>query len=84
MASLEFGIGTENFVDIMFLASNRNEYGGGGVKGRRRVRLTTCHIHVPIVLKSGSLNLLESSGLAPLPLPVTATDATTYKYQQTI
>jgi hypothetical protein len=31
-------------------------------KGGRCVGMTTCHIHVPIVLKSGSPNLLEPSG----------------------
>jgi hypothetical protein len=31
-------------------------------KGGRYVGLTTFHVHVPIVLKSGSLNLLEPSG----------------------
>jgi hypothetical protein len=42
-------------------ASSRNkyqEYFLGG-KGGRCVGLTTCHLHVPIVLKSGSLDLLE-------------------------
>jgi hypothetical protein len=38
--------------------------GGGGVKGGRCVGLTTLHHHVSIVLKSGSLKLLESSGPA--------------------
>jgi hypothetical protein len=33
-----------------------------GAKGGRCVRLTTHHLHVPIILKSGSLNLLEISG----------------------
>jgi hypothetical protein len=31
-------------------------------KGGRCIGLTNCHLHVPIVLKSGSLNLLEHSG----------------------
>src|SRR5215510_8922910 len=31
-------------------------------KGGRCVGLTPCHLHVPIVLKSGSLKLLEPSG----------------------
>jgi len=31
-------------------------------KGSQCVRLTTHHIHVPNVMKSGSLNLLEPSG----------------------
>ena len=63
MVSLEF------FIDIILLAalwplgvdsaSNRNEYQEYflGVKSGRCVGL-----HVPIVLKSGSLNLLEHSG----------------------
>jgi hypothetical protein len=38
----------------------RNSLGG---KGGRCVELTTYHLHVPIVLKSGSLNLQETSGL---------------------
>ena len=45
-------------------ASNRNryqEYFLGGLGGRC-VRLTIYHLHVPSVLKSGSLNLLEPSG----------------------
>jgi len=33
-----------------------------GVKGSWCVGLTTYHLHVPIVLKYGSLNLLEPSG----------------------
>jgi len=50
-----------------------------GGKGGRCVGLTTKRTHVPIVLKSGSLNLLEPSGPVqactgitlrlPLPLP---------------
>jgi hypothetical protein len=47
-------------------------------KGGRCVGLTTLHFHVPIVLKSGCLNLLEPSGTVqacngialPLPLPL--------------
>jgi hypothetical protein len=46
-------------------------------KGSRCVRLTTYHLHVPIVKKSGALNLLEPRGPVqacngidlPLPLP---------------
>jgi len=34
-----------------------------GSKGGRCIELTTLRLHVPIVLKSGSLNLLESYGL---------------------
>jgi len=33
-----------------------------GCKGGRCVRLTTYHLHVPIVKKSGGLNLLEPCG----------------------
>jgi len=33
-----------------------------GGKGGRCVRLTTYHIHVPVVKKSGGLNLLEPCG----------------------
>jgi hypothetical protein len=45
-------------------ASNRNEYQEYflGGKGGRCVGLTTYHLHVTIVLKSGSLNLLQPSG----------------------
>jgi hypothetical protein len=42
-------------------ASNRNEMFSGG-KGGRCVALKPYHLHVPFVLKSGSLNLLETSG----------------------
>jgi hypothetical protein len=46
-------------------ASNRNEYQEKflGGKGDRCVGLTTYNLHVPIVLKYGSLKLLEPSGL---------------------
>jgi hypothetical protein len=40
--------------------STRNISWGG--KGGRCVGLTTLHLHVPIVLKFASLNLLEPSG----------------------
>ena len=41
----------------------KNEYQvNPGGKGGRCVRLTTYHIHVPIVKKSGGLNLLEPCG----------------------
>ena len=45
-------------------ASNRIEYQGYllGGKGGWCLRLTTLPFHVPIVLKSGSFNLLEPSG----------------------
>jgi len=33
-----------------------------GGKGGRCIGLTTLHLHVPIGMKSGSLNLLEPSG----------------------
>jgi hypothetical protein len=35
---------------------------GTGGKGNRCVGLQPHHLHVPIVLKSGSLNILEPSG----------------------
>jgi hypothetical protein len=53
--------------------STRNISWGG--KSGRCVRLTTFHLHLPIVWKSGSLNLLETSGTVQacigifLPLP---------------
>jgi len=60
-------------------ASNRNEYQeyfvGGEVKAAGAYGWQPYHLHVPIVLKSGSLNLLEPSGLVQacngiaLPLP---------------
>jgi len=72
MVSLEF------FIDITLpaalrygpegdSASNRNEYkehflGGRGGKGGRCVELKPHYLHVLIVLKSGSLNLLKDSG----------------------
>jgi len=45
-------------------AFNRNEYQGvfPGGKDSRCVGLTTLPIHVPTVLKSGSLNFLEPFG----------------------
>ena len=45
-------------------ASNRNEYQEYilGVKAAGVYSWETYHFHVPIVLKSGSLNLLEPSG----------------------
>jgi hypothetical protein len=45
-------------------ASNRNEYQEYflGGKGGRCLRVTALHLHVPTVLKSGNLNLLETSG----------------------
>jgi hypothetical protein len=45
-------------------ASNRNEYQEYflGVKAADAYGWQPCHLHVPTVLKSGSLNLLESSG----------------------
>ena len=61
-------------------ASNSNEYQEYflGVKSAGVWGWQTYHFHVPIVLKSGSLNLLEPSGPAqdcngialPLPLPI--------------
>jgi len=46
-------------------ASNKNEYQEYflGVKAAGAYSSQTYHLHVPIVLKSGSLNLLEPSGL---------------------
>jgi len=46
------------------LPSNRNEYQEYFLrsKGGRCVGLTTLRLHVPIVLKSGSLNFLVPSG----------------------
>jgi hypothetical protein len=45
-------------------ASNRNEYPEWflGVKAAGAQGWQPCHLHVPIVMKSGSLNLLEPSG----------------------
>jgi hypothetical protein len=45
-------------------ASNRNEYQECflGVKAAGAQGWQPCHLHVPIVMKSGSLNLLEPSG----------------------
>jgi hypothetical protein len=51
------------------------EYFLGGKRGRC-VWLTTCHIHVPIVQKSGSLNLLEPCG------PVQACNGTALPFTQ--
>ena len=62
-------------------ASNRNEYQEYflGVKAAGAEGCQPYYLHVPIVLKSGSLNLLELSGpvqacngiALPLPLPFT-------------
>jgi hypothetical protein len=44
--------------------ASKNEYQDNPWgKGGRRVRLTTYYLHVPIVKKSGGLNLLECRGL---------------------
>ena len=44
-------------------SDSKSEYQDNpGGKGGRCVRLTTYHLHVPIVKKSGGLNLLESCG----------------------
>jgi hypothetical protein len=59
MVSLEF------FIDMNLpAASNRNEYQEYflGEKAAGALGSQPCHLHVPIVLKSGSLNLLEPSG----------------------
>jgi hypothetical protein len=61
-------------------SSKRNEYQGYflGGKGGRYLGLITYHLHVPIVMKLGSLNLLEYLGPVQacigiaLPLTVTA------------
>jgi len=84
MVSLEF------FIDIILpagydpevdSASNRNEYQEYflGVKAADAYGWQPYHLHVPIILKSESLSLLEPSGPAqvcngialPLPLPYT-------------
>ena len=45
-------------------SASKNEYHvNPGGKGGRCVRLTTYHLHAPIVKKSGGLKLLESCGL---------------------
>jgi hypothetical protein len=45
-------------------SASKNEYQDNpGGKGGRCVRLTTYHFHVPIVKKSGDLNLLEACRL---------------------
>jgi len=44
-------------------SASKNEYQDNpGGKGGRCVRLKTYHLHVPIVKKSGGLNLLEPCG----------------------
>ena len=44
-------------------SASKNEYQDNpGGKGGRCVRLTTYHLHVPIVKKSGGLKLLEACG----------------------
>ena len=56
-----------SYNDCVIPALNRNEYqeyflGGSWGKADRCVGMTTFHLRVPICLRSGSLNLLESSG----------------------
>ena len=56
-------------------SASKNEYRDTpGGKGGRCVRLTTYHFHVPIVKKSGGLNLLEPCG------PVQAGNGTTLSF----
>ena len=44
-------------------SASKNEYQDNpGSKGGQCIRLTTYHLHVPIVKKSGGLNLLEPCG----------------------
>jgi len=44
-------------------SASKNEYQDNpGGKGGRCLRLTTYHLHMPIVKKSGGLNLVESCG----------------------
>jgi len=44
-------------------STSKNEYQDNpGGKGGRCVRLTTYHLHVPIVKKCGGFNLLEPCG----------------------
>jgi len=44
-------------------SASKNEYPDNpGVKGGRCIRLTTYLLHVPIIKKSGGLNLLEPCG----------------------
>jgi hypothetical protein len=67
-------------------STSKNEYQDNlGGKGGRCVRLTTYHLHVPIVKKSGGLNLLEPCGPVQacngtaLPLPFTMVVETRFK-----
>jgi hypothetical protein len=60
----------------MALGSNRNEYQEYICKGGRYAQY--CHLHLPIVSKSGSLNLLEPSGPvigSDLPLPTVRSES---------
>ena len=71
---------SQSLYRLSYPVHNRNEYQEYflGGKGGRWLGLTTLHLHVPTVLKSGSLNLLEPSGpvlacnwiVLPLPLPL--------------
>jgi hypothetical protein len=59
-------ISLEFFIAEVFAAEstpNRNEYQEYFLEGEggRCVRLTTLHFYVPFIIKSGSLNLLETS-----------------------
>ena len=58
-----FSVTSDSSMCPGFDSDSKNEYQDNpGGKGGRCIRLTTYHLHVPIVKKSGGLNLLEPCG----------------------
>ena len=78
MSPVTFPVASDSSMCPGVDSASKNEYQNNpGGKGVRCVRLTTYHLHVPIVKKSGSVNLLEPCGSVQayngtaLPLPFT-------------
>ena len=57
-----FSVASDTSVSWVDSASKNENQDNPGCKGGRCVRLTTYHLHVPIVKKSEGLNLLEPFG----------------------
>ena len=59
----DFSVASDSSMCPGAYSASKNEYRNTpGGKGGRCIRLTTYHLHVPIVKKSGGLNLLEPCG----------------------
>jgi len=70
-----FPVASDSFICPGVDSDSKNKYQDNtGGKAGRCVRLTTYHLHVPIVKKSGGLNLLEPCG------PVQACNGTALPY----